>query len=82
MMVRNADMVRKAIQDEWALYVGSGNVVSNLQELLGGALTKLSNRLVASSVTSTFGRRRYTDRTIRNWFSGTASPTVRTVTST
>lgn len=55
MMVRNADMVRKAIQDEWAPYVGSGNVVSNLQELLGGALTKLSNRLVASSATSTLG---------------------------
>jgi hypothetical protein len=48
-MVRNADMIRKAIQDAWAPYVGAGNVVSNLQQLLAGALASLAHRLKAAN---------------------------------
>lgn len=50
MIVRNADMLRKAIQDEWAPYVGSGNVISNLRPLLDGALASLVGRLRAANV--------------------------------
>lgn len=45
MMNRNADMLRKAVQAAWAPYVGSGNVVSNLHELLSAALASLTARL-------------------------------------
>jgi len=45
MIVRNADMIRKAIQDEWGPYVGSGNVTSNIRQLLDGALVSLVNQL-------------------------------------
>lgn len=49
MVVRNADMVRKAVQAAWAPYVGSGNVVSNLDQLLRGALSDMSNRLTSGN---------------------------------
>lgn len=55
MIVRNADMIRKAIQDEWAPYVGAGNVLSNMTELLGGALKGLTARLRATSTASRLG---------------------------
>lgn len=48
-MVRNADMLRKAVQDEWAPYVGTGNVISSLGQLLTGALAKLTARLVSAN---------------------------------
>lgn len=55
MVVRNADMVRKAIQDEWGPYVGAGNVVSNMGSLLNGALISLSMRLRSSNSVEQLG---------------------------
>lgn len=54
-IVRNADMLRKAVQAAWAPYVGSGNVVSNLRQLLEGALAQLTNRLRAANRTAELG---------------------------
>jgi len=45
MVVRNGDMLRKAIQSAWDPYVGSGNVVSNLRQLLEGAMASLTASL-------------------------------------
>lgn len=45
MVVRNVDMIRKAVQDAWAPYIGAGNVVSNIRQLLDGALASLAGRL-------------------------------------
>jgi hypothetical protein len=42
---RNADMLRKAVQAAWGPYVGSGNVVSNIQALLDASLRNLADRL-------------------------------------
>lgn len=47
MVVRNADMVKKAIQTTWSPYVGSGNVLSNLQSVLEGAMASLAAKLRA-----------------------------------
>lgn len=52
---RNADMIRKAVQDEWGRYVGNGNNVSNLQTLLDAALRNLSNRLVSGGYPEELG---------------------------
>lgn len=54
-IVRNADMIRKAVQTEWAPYVGSGNVISNLQELLAAALASLVGRLKAAGNVEALG---------------------------
>lgn len=50
-VVRNADMVRKAVQAAWAPYVGSGNVVGNLESLLEGALADLTAKLKSATTT-------------------------------
>lgn len=55
MIVRNGDMIRKAVQTEWAPYVGAGNVLSNLGQLLGAALRRLTDRLRAAGFTDTLG---------------------------
>jgi hypothetical protein len=45
MIIRNSDFLRKAVQSAWAPYVGAGNVVSNIQQLLDAALVTLVNGL-------------------------------------
>jgi hypothetical protein len=48
MVVRNVHMVKKAIQSAWEPFVGSGNVLSNLQSVLEGALASLAAKLRVS----------------------------------
>ena len=55
MVVRNADMLRKAVQAEWAPYVGAGNVVSNIRQLLESALASLVGNITAASFTEELG---------------------------
>ena len=55
MIVRNADMIRKAVQDVWAPYVGAGNTSSNLTALLNAALDNLSLKLKSATFTSELG---------------------------
>ena len=55
MCVRDADMVRKAVQAAWAPYVGAGNVVSNIQQLLNGALASLVAKMKAGSTVDGLG---------------------------
>lgn len=55
MAVRNADMLLKAIQQAWAPYVGSGNVISTLQQSLEAALALLEGRLKALGNASPIG---------------------------
>lgn len=45
MIVRNVHMIQKAIQAAWNPFVGSGNVLSNLQAVLEGAMASLAARL-------------------------------------
>lgn len=45
MMVRNADMIRMAIQDAWSPYVGSGNATGNIRPALEAALAQLESKL-------------------------------------
>ena len=54
-MVRNTDMIRKAVQAAWNPYVGAGNVVSNLRPLLEGALHSLAQKLKSSAITDGLG---------------------------
>ena len=49
MIRHHADMLRKAVQTEFAPYVGSGNTVGNLQTLLDAALYALVLRLKGSN---------------------------------
>jgi hypothetical protein len=53
MVVRNADMVKKAIQTTWSPFVGAGNVLSNLQAVLEGAMASLAAKL--RTITSGLG---------------------------
>jgi len=48
-IVRNADMLRKAVLDAWAVYIGSGNMISNIRQLLDGALVTLVNQLKSAN---------------------------------
>jgi len=45
MMVRNLDMIRKAIQTAWAPYVGTGNSTGNLRPSLEAALAQLEAKM-------------------------------------
>ena len=45
MMVRNADMIRVAIQGAWSPYVGAGNATGNIRPALEAALAQLESKL-------------------------------------
>lgn len=55
MVVRNSDMLRKAIQAAWDPYVGNGNVVSNLRPLLESAIASLVATLKGTGWTEQLG---------------------------
>lgn len=55
MVTRNADMLRKAIQVTNAPYIGSGNVVSGLRDLLEAAVASLTAQLKAANFTRELG---------------------------